>query len=149
MNRLVLSGRRLCDLEKPLGGACIYCSSSKNKALVGLSDLLTDRRPHLGIGEGEANSLGLQAVVGFGIQAEAAFPAMRKGNGDDFVTRNNAHPIYYVVPLSEQTLRLLPVGGLVLSFLITASYHEPSAFLSGGTARVHGIDQESVCDGPV
>lgn len=55
--------------------------------------MLRDRRPHLGVGEGKANSLGLQTVVGFGIQAEAAFPALWKAKGDDFVTWNNAHPM--------------------------------------------------------
>lgn len=58
-----------------------------------MSDLLTDSRPHLGVGERETNSLALQAVVGFRIQAEAAFSALWKAKGDDFVTWNKTHPM--------------------------------------------------------
>ena len=54
--------------------------------------MLRDSRPHLGVGEGEANSLALLAVVGFGIPAEAAFPTVWDAKGDDFVSCNKPDP---------------------------------------------------------
>jgi len=57
-----------------------------------VSELLRDSRPHLGVGEGEANSLALLAVVGFGIPAEAAFPTVWDAKGDDFVSCNKPDP---------------------------------------------------------